>query len=946
MTFFTSSLYSRLTHVLLVVLLIVQTVAPAVIFAEGESVQAPEAVASPVVTTAPEIVAPVAPTAPSELAVPVAPESPTPAAPTATESVPAPVVPQTPEQMAAAHAAEIALTQAAASTSTSSTPTTSGSSPTVVAPTPPAVPVPVVVGGIFETTVSDNVAAATTSSGSSASGTSASGGSGGASSQAGTATAHVDPVIPPTPPLDPLVHTNHTTLETGTAVAVANVVNMVNTNFVNSTGDIAFANLTTGSGGIDTRNPATTNRVVCSDGLPCTTSLAGTNIDLKFLNKADIENHISALADTGANTLEETGIGALTTGDAFASANIVNLANLNLVNSHYFLLLLNAFKGIAGDIVLPSLYGFFDASNALASAGETVLTNDATVTNDINASSDTGGNTVESESSTTHTGASLTYTNLVNTVNTDIVNNTVSLLFRISGAWNGEVFGAPEGLSWTMTPEGILFTSAAFNALNPAASFGGGTHSIDADNTARILNDVTVGATTGDNTLETEKSATLATGDARSVANVVNVANANIIGKNWMLAVVNIFGDFTGNIAFGQPDLWIGGQVVDVPAQIAVATPLTYSITIKNLGDSVSTLTKVTATPDAARLRITGSSTPHTIVADGSCVWSLGTLAPKEIQTITYTAEVIGGGAGERMQTVLRAAERENDAVVANNTDSVSVFISGTASGGGGSSSGGSSSNSGNASSGGGGGASGDSFVVIVPANTSAITPTSVPPVTTEQTVPATFTIERLPRLTNLVYPERTTTQMLTVTNKSDYKADSVVLHDKTLTADGLVMHDEVWDLGTVLPHEEIQLTYTSTFADSSVGGAYTFTSTLTGSNGLSRLYANNGVLIYTKNAVTPAIAKNVRVVPQQNVVIKKVQRKVQPYTKKVIYKPLVKATQTGYRVPPQLPVAQKQLAQNTSTQNTTDTVPVAANGGMVSAILALMGVLLRKIVG
>src|SRR5690606_13875134 len=105
----------------------------------------------------------------------------------------------------------------------------------------------------------------------------------------------------------------------------------------------------------------------------------------------------------------------------------------------------------------------------------------------------------------------------------------------------------------------------------------GGNTNISATNTASITNNVDVVALTGENAISGSETALICTGTAYAGANIMNVANATVVGRNWMLAIINILGDFNGNIAFGRPDLWIGGQA-NVPNAIKNGNEIEYTL--------------------------------------------------------------------------------------------------------------------------------------------------------------------------------------------------------------------------------------------------------------------------------------------------------------------------------------------------------------------------------
>ncbi|KXK07629.1 MAG: hypothetical protein UZ21_OP11001000988 [Microgenomates bacterium OLB22] len=52
-------------------------------------------------------------------------------------------------------------------------------------------------------------------------------------------------------------------------------------------------------------------------------------------------------------------------------------------------------------------------------------------------------------------------------------------------------------------------------------------------------------------------SGSITTGDATVTAKILNLLNTNIVGNNWYYVMVNVFGNWKGNIRFARPDLTV-----------------------------------------------------------------------------------------------------------------------------------------------------------------------------------------------------------------------------------------------------------------------------------------------------------------------------------------------------------------------------------------------------
>lgn len=76
------------------------------------------------------------------------------------------------------------------------------------------------------------------------------------------------------------------------------------------------------------------------------------------------------------------------------------------------------------------------------------------------------------------------------------------------------------------------------------------------NNEANIENTASAQANTGENEASGNGGdVNIETGDAYAMANVVNLVNLNIFGENWVFAVVNVFGDWVGDLIVPGQDL-------------------------------------------------------------------------------------------------------------------------------------------------------------------------------------------------------------------------------------------------------------------------------------------------------------------------------------------------------------------------------------------------------
>ena len=456
------------------------------------------------------------------------------------------------------------------------------------------------------------------------------------------------------------------TIRTGRAVSTAEVINVVNTNFFNSKGLILFLNPMQGDG-LDLRD---VDLSYFSGGGPgasptqfgCTILTCLNSAALSVLNKnvATVDNDVYVRAATGANAATSTKTGGVNieTGNAYASANVLNLVNTNFINSDYLVLSFSNFGDLNDDIVLPDS-DFFDE---LLENGNSLpeLNSSSYVVNNKNDENFTGTTTTyaitgENLATTTgeghgeiFTGAAKTSANSYTAANqTRVGGASVALIFRVSGNWSGTVKGLPDGLTWQRTEYGIEITSTGNGAL-PGTSQGVYNSSAfiaSSTNEATLRTNVDVWAETGKNIAVTEHATgTIKTGDAYSSANVVNMVNTNIIGRKWIFASFNIFGDWSGDIDFGghSPNLKVDAAA-ETQTSIAPSSEVSYRFTVANNGAADSSNVILAATYDKNMLIYVRGNTPSTETTTGT-KWNLGTLAPGESKIVTATTRVLARG--------------------------------------------------------------------------------------------------------------------------------------------------------------------------------------------------------------------------------------------------------------------------------------------------------------
>ena len=316
-------------------------------------------------------------------------------------------------------------------------------------------------------------------------------------------------------------------------------------------------------------------------------------------NTGELKNKVEATVSSGRNsTSTNTGSGTIVTGDVNAALNSVNFLNTNISSSNWWLNNLNVFGNWDGDIVLPAeIFNSSDLSAEQITAeenstnentgplseneteinvGETFEVdnyNEVVITNNINLNANTGGNETSYNGGTGQSdeGSVQAESTVANVANLNITGTSWwVVIVNKFGSWNGTIEGTPQGSQMQnneeaiiLTPQnsGIQLTNSSTGPLSDNSIAANVNYSTDIENvnSAKIVNDFTIDAITGENKASINTGhGYIDTGDVRAATNTVNFANSNISVGNFLVSVVNVFGNWTGNLIF--PDSVLEGD--------------------------------------------------------------------------------------------------------------------------------------------------------------------------------------------------------------------------------------------------------------------------------------------------------------------------------------------------------------------------------------------------
>ena len=309
-------------------------------------------------------------------------------------------------------------------------------------------------------------------------------------------------------------------------------------------------------------------------------------------NDGRIDNLLNLAAISGRNEANEnTSDGQIQTGDADVAATLINLLNTSVINGNIWVTVADIFGDLNGNIVVPSLSSLAiagsdavdvqvgnsgtgaDSDNnidiGINDSEATRVVNDAEINTEVNAEAITGQNSADDNTG----GASMQTGNAsVDASNVTIANTTIE-----GGSWGLYLVNALNGwLGYLVSSDGQAQQLSQEETLrrieaNNNATGSGSENTVDVDvsedeqtevtNTAVINNEVNAAAITGENEASRNTGAgRIATGDASIKATTVNIANTTVKDGSLMIAVVNIFGNWLGDLIYDGNALARAGQ--------------------------------------------------------------------------------------------------------------------------------------------------------------------------------------------------------------------------------------------------------------------------------------------------------------------------------------------------------------------------------------------------
>lgn len=298
-------------------------------------------------------------------------------------------------------------------------------------------------------------------------------------------------------------------------------------------------------------------------------------------NSANIDNGLTGVTVTGQNSASNNlGDSSINSGNANTTGTIITSANTNvdgLAISEF-----NIVDDHTGDFILDfgancisGCDGFTNLANTNNGSGSTNDTsldsttnnttnqlNDGVVNNDLYLTSDSGNNAASGNTNGNNyiiTGDASVVGNVLTMLNNNLAGNVIYGVVNIFGDLIGDII-LPESALNAFACATCGGNTSLINSGNGSGSDNNNSSTqtvnniYDQINVADINNNLILDATTGGNSASgnTGGDAYIKTGEANVIAQVLNIANTNLIGGDMWLVIINRAGRWVGQIV-GTP---------------------------------------------------------------------------------------------------------------------------------------------------------------------------------------------------------------------------------------------------------------------------------------------------------------------------------------------------------------------------------------------------------
>lgn len=355
---------------------------------------------------------------------------------------------------------------------------------------------------------------------------------------------------------------------TGFALAVADNVNLTNLNVVGAD-TLLYLNTITGEESKDINLYTLYENLLSQD-----VSLPQDSV-ISVSQDANINLQTQAEAGSG-NALVEADLANLETGPVVAVANSVNLTNLNLVGETSTVFVINILGDFLGDILIPNI----NQMQTLTLPGNLEIINNQQANLDSsNQANATSGEVLLEGEGTVITGDATSIANTASLTNLVKISNVwVWLLLNNYGNWSGSLKNWDEPGSIRTLDKGTEILEKEKEAKEELGKEGSLT--VITNQKAEIKSQTSADSKSGNATLK--GNGNIRSGDAFSLANDVTLANFVGVGGSVFLGILNILGNWFGDLNVAYPDLQV--SLTDNKDSTTAGSSQKYIVSVSNQG--------------------------------------------------------------------------------------------------------------------------------------------------------------------------------------------------------------------------------------------------------------------------------------------------------------------------------------------------------------------------
>ncbi len=337
---------------------------------------------------------------------------------------------------------------------------------------------------------------------------------------------------------------------------------------ISSLTEVSYNSPSTSPNNVNSTNLSINNNGSSSES--SSSSIINTNSQITQENNASIDNTLSHNTTTGQNNASyNVGNTTIVTGDANTTGIVVSSLNTNLEG-----ISISEFQVAdvhTGDFVLDfgtnctlncnenNTSGKNIGNNSDSTNKNIFQNNDANLENEITLTSNSGDNNTNfntSSDSFIQTGDANVSANILSFLNNNLSGNIQIGIIDIFGALIGDII-LPES---EINSDTSTINQNIAGSNNTAAINSTINENISQTNEANIINDLTLNAETGGNSVNnnTGGDSIIQTGQAYVNTNTINIANSNAMDENLLIVIVNKAGEWIGKI-LGVPEgslLW------------------------------------------------------------------------------------------------------------------------------------------------------------------------------------------------------------------------------------------------------------------------------------------------------------------------------------------------------------------------------------------------------